>query len=372
MRKNITYLFGAGASANALPIVKYFNPRLELFAKYLEGFPNNFKKIGEFISEVRTILDESRHHSTIDTVAKKYFHSYDKNLKNLERLKKVLTVFFYYEQMRTNLFIKDQTRTDNYSKFAFLQTDYDYEIEEINSFVKNKKSNIDYRYDSFIASLLSPLENNFILPENINILTWNYDCQFEMALKQFKGERMYNLQKDLGVYPFMNSIEESEHWKEINKQKFKILHLNGQAQFYWKETDNGISQYKSMFDLGDLHHNIESVINFADGSGITFSWEKNSKNNLQSVGMSSIIEAAKKVITNTNILVIIGYSFPFFNRIVDKELFFNKHYDKIYIQDIYGNNIRDLFINVFHSGNDPQNIIVYNDINQFLIPPELD
>src|SRR5438270_13613562 len=74
MPKNVTYLFGAGASANALPVVKYFNPRLELFLKYLENLPKNLIKTKEFIPEVRLILEEAKHHSTIDTVAKKYFH----------------------------------------------------------------------------------------------------------------------------------------------------------------------------------------------------------------------------------------------------------------------------------------------------------
>jgi hypothetical protein len=51
---------------------------------------------------------------------------------------------------------------------------------------------------------------------------------------------------------------------------------------------------------------------------------------------SSNIEIAKEIIIGSDILVIIGYSFPFFNREIDKEIFnvlCQTGLKKIYYQD---------------------------------------
>jgi hypothetical protein len=73
--KNITYLFGAGASANALPVVRIFNERLEKFQKYLKDNRNKFRNsvLDTFMNDLGLILEESNKHSTIDTVAKNFF-----------------------------------------------------------------------------------------------------------------------------------------------------------------------------------------------------------------------------------------------------------------------------------------------------------
>jgi len=42
----------------------------------------------------------------------------------------------------------------------------------------------DYRYDSFFASILNDLQS---FPENIKILSWNYDLQFEISFAEYSG-----------------------------------------------------------------------------------------------------------------------------------------------------------------------------------------
>src|SRR6478736_2691668 len=148
MTKNVTYIFGAGASAHAIPVVKSFNARLELFFKFLEKLRGEHLKYAiEFRNDVQYILEESKKHSTIDTLAKKYFHTLQNNQAELKKLKNVLTVFLLYEQMRTDLFYNENKFTDNTNNYNFLKAAYGYDEEDIKQFIKNKKSKIDYRYD---------------------------------------------------------------------------------------------------------------------------------------------------------------------------------------------------------------------------------
>jgi len=191
---NITYLFGAGASANALPVVKIFNRRLERFQTYLKQNEKKFSNsVVEFLQDLKLVLEESNKHSTIDTVAKKNFHSYSSNKEKLKKLKKVLTVFLLYEQLTQEIFQS--------SLYA----------EEKNEFLVSKKGTIDSRYDAFLASILKPVEDDFVLPDNINILTWNYDCQFELAFKEFVDNSLYNIQKKLNVFPFLTPDSHPDH-----------------------------------------------------------------------------------------------------------------------------------------------------------------
>ncbi len=359
MKKNVAYLFGAGASANALPVVKYFNARLELFLKFLE-LKNQSENFSKIIQDTSFILNESKNHSTIDTVAKKFFHSYSTKSIQLEQLKRVLMMFFLYEQHIDDVIIKDP----NWGN------EDDILVEEREK-TGNKNGKIDKRYDSFIASLLKPIENNFVFPDEVGIITWNYDCQFELALKQFTNQTMYDLQKLLNAYPFFSPTAEKPYWDKINTQKFKILHLNGQAHNFYKE---GIEKPPmSFFDSQDNIENIlEKALQFMDSKNLTFSWEANSKEDLRYEEMTTVIDNSILLVNRSKVLVIIGYSFPFFNREVDKTLFRNKSFDKIYIQDSNSKNIKDLFINVFTPKINSDNVVAYEDTEHFLLPPELD
>jgi hypothetical protein len=65
---------------------------------------------------------------------------------------------------------------------------------------------------------------------------------------------------------------------------------------------------------------------------ITFAWEKDSETKKSLINS---YEIAKEIIKDTTILVIIGYSFPFYNREVDNMIFdvLKPSLKKIYYQD---------------------------------------
>jgi hypothetical protein len=85
--------------------------------------------------------------------------------------------------------------------------------------------------------------------------------------------------------------------------------------------------------------------------------------------MKDVISSAKKVLEKTAVLVVIGYSFPFFNREIDRELFLKRNFEKVYIQDTNAKNTKELFSNVFETND--KKIVEYSNTDQFLLPAEL-
>ena len=216
---NITYLLGAGASYNALPIVEKIPDRLKAFAnafkindfeftikneqksniaeKHLFRFNtieeqrNEYIKIKRFYEDIIWLKDESSRHSSVDTFAKKLFLQGQK--QSLKKLKFILSCFFIYEQT--------------------LQ--------------------FDKRYDSFYASIL---DNISTLPNNLKILSWNYDSQLEIGYSNFTYAGINYTRKTLNVI-----TKEIENISENQKNKFAIYKLNG--------TTNFIDDKNETFDL---------------------------------------------------------------------------------------------------------------------------
>ncbi len=102
---------------------------------------NIFRVLTDFHSDILRLKEESYKHSSIDTFAKKL---YSKNDSNLKKLKYILSCFFLYEQTL----------------------------------------NFDNRYDSFFASIL---ESHTEIPENLKIISWNYDSKLEIAFSDFSN-----------------------------------------------------------------------------------------------------------------------------------------------------------------------------------------
>jgi hypothetical protein len=100
---------------------------------------------------------------------------------------------------------------------------------------------------------------------------------------------------------------------------------------------------------------------------LSFAWEID-------LGNKIIMNEAILATQRTKTLVIIGYSFPYFNRAIDRSLFDGMHYlSKIYIQDPNaGNMIQmvDELVNHLPARNKVE-IVPFIDASQFLIPNEL-
>lgn len=294
---NITYLIGAGASANALPLIKknIETKKYGLAEELINFIRNNISTLLQFnegwdsssIQTLTELADRCLEFGTPDLYAKFLMETGDNF--NYRLLKNLLSVYFKYEQ-------------------------------EI-------KQSFDYRALTFLTTITQSQR----IPENIKILSWNYDVQIELAAKKL------NPLSPIG-YPFVQgfkcwpNIEDGEQNSNIPF----LLHLNGVAGFHY--SDRNLSQKI------DKHYHFKSVLD--KEILLSFAWEDENivKNN---TFFENRLKITKDIASQTEILVVIGYSFPFFNRKIDKEIFesMNPSIRKIYFQDPFNNGerIKELF-----------------------------
>lgn len=314
-----TYLIGAGASYSTLPIVKTFHSRLKEFTKIVENqiFPesintrhikyysketDNIRKI--FIDKLNWLITEidPLNHISIDSFARKIFLKND--IDNYELVKRLISEFMLYEEL---------------------------------------SNGVDNRYDNFFATLLSKTDTGKLeLPNNIKIISWNYDKQFEFSIaKFFDKPETQKIQDFINIHPRATIGEETN-------EGFSIYKLNGvvggaytsdkfnSLEFDLKLIKNEINDKirRNIIRLIlERHMNYElakSHIRFADdfteSYSIDFSWEDKSLVNITR-------QLAFEGIKNTEVLTVIGYSFPTFNRKLDFEILNSmKNLSTIYIQ----------------------------------------
>lgn len=339
--KNITYLLGAGASANCLPVVEKIPDGLKKVIIYLKD--SRFQLSGYFnginisqedlrlnmIADLEWIHAECSRHSSIDTLAKKFYLT--KRIFDLYKLKFGLCVYLAIEQIINPL---------------------------------------DKRYDSFFASILN--DNSYNFPPNINILTWNYDNHFELSFSEYAEQKESDyLQATLGS---ISKYDETRYKKGL----FEIFRLNGSIGYYV----DGERFYRPFIDFRVKHITASVIENlvylYSIGlnsnwvankikPGISFAWEdENSINRLYSKISQAVAE--------TDILIIIGYSFPFFNRSIDKQILdsIKKGGLKVYFQglepeDVLFSRFKNATSRIFPDSD----MVKIQDLKQFYLPPEL-
>ncbi|NDW10495.1 hypothetical protein [Dysgonomonas sp. 520] len=335
----ITYYFGAGASVGALPIVNQIPDRIKQMIELLEsdkyklsdekeykGLPLGMTKYHyqqKFIEDLRWLLEKSANHASIDTFAKKLYIRHDWN--DLKKLKVVFSLFLIFEQ------------------------------------VNNKT---DIRYDSFFASILT--RNSTSFPQNLRILSWNYDFQFEKAYIEYTCDnRLEACQLQLNIAS-----------KYVNddpvKNKFGITKLNGTTSIQQSQSYNSINYFSIIPSELTLDFLDRMISNYASvmyhphmDSGLSFAWED------VGVKVVNIIEHAKDESFDTDILIVIGYSFPYFNREIDREIIGNmKNLKKVYFQAPDASVLKERFLSI--RTDIPDNMLQERyDVGQFLLPNEL-
>jgi hypothetical protein len=271
-----------------------------------------------FITDLQWLKEESSRHATIDTFAKKLFLKHKD--KDFKKLKALLALFFMIEQ-----FI-------------------------------NKPDN---RYDTFFANIL---DSSLKIPNDISILTWNYDSQFEIAYKEY-AEHISDIRGDLGVL----DLKGKEDYAPIDNPR--IFKINGTANFLEESSlanrwdGKGLTPQSLFFILNSYH---ECLIKdfMGDFTRLAFAWSHEQNNQFMDKIKSSVNVASS--------VVIIGYTFPFFNREIDREIFSSMLYLRhIYIQDPNAVMIKQTIPSVLNSHNNTAEIIPITNVNQFYLPPDL-
>jgi len=335
----ITYLFGAGASRNALPIINEIPDRLNKLIHLIEGEEFNLDDSLPFddfhlsppktqrdsqrdlISSLKWLLQESKNHASVDTLAKKLFIKNQKN--HLRKLKIALSVFFILEQ------------------------------------TLNKP---DKRYDTFFSSILERWDD---FPKNIRILSWNYDYQFELSFSEYSdNHELHQNQSFLKV--------RSKHGEKYGSDGFGIYKLNGTTGLF--DYQMGGSQYYYASNLNqkmDKNFLRQVTRNFAVVThnlqifpSLSFAWEnENDDNNIVSKSIDAISDSVA--------LVIIGYSFPFFNRGIDRKIIGSmKNLKRVYFQAPDAEVIKERF-QAIRDDLTGLELITKFDLDQFVLPNEL-
>jgi len=315
VRDKYLYFLGAGASANSLPLVSQFSDSLGEFRKFLKSTTidetgiksmNGMSVKQHLIEKVAWLIEMLKYHASIDTYAKKLYFKND--FDNLRILKSVLSCFFVG-------------------------------IQSINP--------VDYRYDSFFASIIKKEGIDGIrIPDNIKFLSWNYDLQIEKAYYGYCDD------KDKVIKDITLSKEN------------RIYRLNG----YCGTTQDGHigKEFTETFNLKDKMSKIvielyAEYLQKGNTPNIKFAWEINENyfgNNIH------------KITDDIKTLIIIGYSFPFFNREIDKRIFQTlEGVSKIYIQTPSDTfiGIKERLATINRNLPEPKWI---EDVTQFYIPFE--
>lgn len=340
--KNIFYLIGAGASfgkrndgeiIEGLPIVDEFPMQIVKMIEKIKSGNTELEsqhkakenQIHALIENLNWLKIASENHKTIDTFAKKLFLT--KNTVDYKRLKIALSAYLTLEQ----LFKKP-----------------------------------DSRYDAFIASLLNSTIDDF--PNNVSILSWNYDCQFEIAYSEY-------YERDLNkIWSKLNVNNKTTFGSVGNNSVFSLIKLNGSALIY------NSSNNASLNRLFDPHFGRQgmSEINYVGTAYFDSSESQNTENALSFAWENinnSFIEEIKKQVKEARILVIIGYSFPYFNRGIDKQIIGEMtQLKKVYIQDPNASEVKEIFEATLSKSQTYTLEIEYilkKGVKQFVIPNEM-
>lgn len=289
--KNITFLLGAGASYYACPIWKEQGEKMvELATKYLNKSNINFNEPPRGLNEIEKLLwdigyfgEKALKYGTIDTYAKKLYLNQS---PELSRLKLVVSVFFTIWHLTNDKDLKKR------SSGAF--------------------DEIDKRFITLLAALVERKDGSGImLNSNVRFVTWNYDLQLEFAYKSFLHD---NASWDYVSQNLSFRITDQ-------RQPLQICHLNGYHGFY--VTEGAEINFIDVSKSNDVNKILESIGYVSTSqerrqlqisNHINYAWENN---HLANYARSE----GKRIFSETDILIIIGYSFPNFNKEIDKALF---------------------------------------------------
>lgn len=349
----ITYLLGAGASYYSNPIWReQGKSMIEVARLVLNKLEKSFvanpervipitgdrDKLISFFENLKIFGEFALEYGSIDIYSKRLALIGDN--EQLNKLKFCLSV--YYDIWENFINSKSVLKHDQNN---IVNNDIYYE-------------KIDKRYFALLSVLLEKGNEGFPkLNENISFLTWNYDLQLESSFETFFPRKSISFQDTNKYINFMNLIND--------QKRNEILHLNGFRGTFIAENKE-IYETVNKNNLDSLEKYLSSLIQNSTQfkkidytNSIKYAWEIDSDTKGK----------ALKIMEETNILVIIGYSFPAFNRKIDSELIkeFEKKdgYKKVYYQDPYGN--LEL-INLLFS--DSTIVEPISNSNQFHIPHE--
>lgn len=270
MSNRVLYILGAGASCNSIPAVRAFKEATDRFrrcfynnAEGWEDSKNEWKRNKDFWKDFDVIMKELGSSFSPDTLARVYHLAGDdskhKGVKNLIGL-----------------------IVDSSQRFRGL----------------------DVRYDVFLGAVLKKVgKTGLQFPDNLSILSWNYDLQPELFVS--KVRRRFRDFKRGDINDFLNRDSYSDRLFSLNKLNGDVSRDNTFNQLgkypdtYVRTVEQMSLEFQKVLYVDDLYPNIE------------FGWEGDTIEKIKS--SANLFRSVKEV-------VVIGYTFPAFNREVDNEI----------------------------------------------------
>ena len=302
----VVYLLGAGASygkrngmgtiIEGLPIMNEIKRELNEFRIWFGNIENidrpiiilenkrPFKEVQQYIvNAIEFMLDALEGRKSIDCLAKDLYDNYDSWAE--EANVSCGNLYGYLKFLMASFFLFEQHIHPH-----------------------------DTRYDSFLNTILTSEGN---IPENMYLLTWNYDMQLELAYQMKTGKQL----------PVCIPVE-----KEGYTTDAKVFKINGSANYFNKNHMNCLV-LKDENELVERIFHQYAITHSEDGrffsSGTTdlyFAWEKEV--------FDQKSQFLKRNTKDAETLVVIGYSFPDVNAIIDKEILDSMpNLPRIYVQD---------------------------------------
>lgn len=349
---NVTYLIGAGASAGK----RYDN------GTFMEGLPC-VNEIPRCVENIITLLQKPIPDNITWTNTQIGLNS----RKDWEKARNVVLQDF----QKLHTCCKENATIDTYAKKLVLKN----EIEEfrhleqiLTLFFMFEQISLkpDSRYDTFLANILT---DKLHFPDNIRVISWNYDNQFEIAYSE------YNTNDNLLVGSKKSSFN----------VKHEITKINGTADFLNSDTNLPLRRKNLLLELQDIKETdfydqrrfrnerlmLELIFLYQlfingkrNNTNLSFAFDTEFPSN-------TILQSIDNIIGITNVLVIIGYTFPFFNREIDRQILkYITPHTKIYIQDLYPERIKQSLKAVLPDIKE-DNIVLLKEVDQFFLPPEL-
>ena len=336
------YYIGAGASygirekgriLEGLPVVKEIPSEFDAFKSYIENarVPEGdiiFQDIyrtrhddveqakSQMLYDIDSVMRGIKEHATIDTYARKLYLT--RRHRELEQLKALLCAFFLWEQL---------------------------------------EHKPDGRYDAFLANVLDSQTLN--IPNDISIISWNYDSQIELAF--------YSYRLNTGLSIFEKNVAGT--WPLLTKNG-RIFKVNGSATFVDGEIVSLIKNYEKtsvaiqiiQFYSNSMADTTSMGVQFK--THLSFAWEDSHNDEKMK---KSLCETTK----DTEQVIVVGYSFPFFNREADREIFNGmSNLKKVYVQDVNPDTVIQSLRAVLPETR-KIDVIPIKNYEQFYLPAEL-
>lgn len=366
--KKITYILGAGASFYAVPTVEEMKKidrvlfysgtinevLLELFEQdlplQLEDISDLYNK---FIAEVDDVLREISGTFSFDTLAKFAFLKGDEI--EYERIKFFLQEVFLYWHLVTPCSVQ-KSRSEDY----------------------NSKQKIDPRYEAFLATICKRDGEGLVFPSNINIISYNYDYQIEETLKSLlqnneELEEVINLlptqKPEKNGIPSLIKVNSSISSRiQINKDDNQFINESRMTEYDnigrddKKKNKYIIETLKRYYSFCEFK---KDSINGVDNtsykrSGIKFSWDEFEPT-------QQAKQKAIEIVRESDEIVVIGYSFPTFNKEFDYQMVSAiRQGTKVTVQDLTSKPILDRLRQM--RGNSSFILEAIDDCKEFYIP----